>query len=98
MSFTGSWRIIINSPIGDQESSLELTESGNRLTGTQASTFGSGEIQNGAVDGNEATWTINIAQPIAATLEFTAQIDGNDIAGVVKVGSFGESRFKGVRT
>lgn len=97
MSYTGNWKIVINSPIGDQESSLALTESGNRLTGTQASTFGSGEIQNGAVDGNKATWTIDIAQPIAATLEFTAQIDGNGIAGVVKVGAFGESRFKGSR-
>jgi hypothetical protein len=98
MSYTGSWKIIISSPIGDQESSLALTESGNRLTGTQSSTFGSGEIHNGAVEANKATWTIDITQPIAATLEFTAQINGNEIAGIVKVGAFGESRFKGVRT
>lgn len=98
MSYTGNWKIIISSPIGDQESSLALTESGNRLTGTQASTFGSGEIQNGAVDGNKATWTIDITQPIAATLEFTAQIVGNEMVGAVKVGAFGESRFKGLRT
>lgn len=97
MSYTGNWKIVINSPIGDQESSLALTESGNDLTGTQASKFGSGAIQNGVVDGNNATWTIDMVQPIAATLEFTAQIDGNQIAGVVKVGAFGESRFKGSR-
>jgi hypothetical protein len=95
MSYTGHWKIIINSPMGDQESFLALTQSGNKLTGTQSSKFGSGNIANGVVDGNNARWSIDITQPFAMTLEFSAQIDGSSISGTVKLGSFGESRFKG---
>jgi hypothetical protein len=98
MSYSGNWKIIINSPMGDQESSLELTESGNELTGTQSSKFGSGDIANGVVRGNTAGWSIDITQPFAMTLEFSAQIDGSAISGTVKLGSFGESRFQGSRT
>jgi hypothetical protein len=97
MSCTGHWKIVINSPMGDQQSSLALAESGNKLTGTQSSKFGSGNILNGAVDGNKATWSIEITQPLAMTLEFWAQIEGSEMSGVVKLGAFGESRFKGSR-
>jgi hypothetical protein len=97
MSYTGNWKIIINSPMGDQESSLALTESENKLTGTQSSKFGSGDIANGVVDGSNASWSIDITQPFAMTLEFSAQLDGNAISGTVKLGSFGESSFKGSR-
>jgi hypothetical protein len=97
MSFTGNWKIVINSPMGEQQSSLALLESGNKLTGTQSSTFGTGDIQNGAVNGNQATWTIEMTSPFAITLEFTAHVDGDEIAGVVLAGAFGESRFQGSR-
>jgi hypothetical protein len=97
MSYTGNWKIIINSPMGDQESSLALTELGNKLAGTQSSKFGSGDILNGAVDGNKARWSIEITEPFAMTLDFAAEIDGGEITGAVKLGAFGESRFKGSR-
>jgi hypothetical protein len=97
MSFTGNWKIVINTPMGEQQSTLALSESGNKLTGTQSSTFGTGDIQNGAVNGNQATWTIEMTSPIAITLEFTANVDGDQMAGVVLAGAFGESRFKGSR-
>jgi hypothetical protein len=97
VSFTGNWKIIINSPMGNQESSLSLSEAGNKLTGKQSSMFGSGEIQNGAVDGNEATWSIEMTSPIAITLKFSAQIDGDAISGTVNAGAFGNSPFRGSR-
>ena len=97
MSFTGNWEIVINSPMGDQQSTLALSESANKLTGTQSSMFGTGDIRNGAVNGNRATWTIEMTSPLTITLEFTANVDGDEIAGVVLAGAFGESRFKGSR-
>ena len=97
MSFTGSWKIIINTPMGDQESSLVLSESGNKLTGKQSSMFGTGDLLNGTVAGNKATWAIEMTQPFAMTLEFTAQTDGDAISGIVSAGAFGDSRFKGSR-
>jgi hypothetical protein len=98
MSYTGNWKIIINSPMGNQESTLSLSEAGNKLTGTQSSMFGSGGIQNGAVDGDKATWSIEMTSPIAITLKFSAKVDGDAISGTVNAGAFGDSPFTGSRT
>ena len=97
MSYTGNWKIIINSPMGNQESTLSLSEAGNKLTGTQSSMFGSGDIQNGAVDGGKATWSIEMTSPIAITLKFSAHVDGDAISGTVNAGAFGDSPFQGSR-
>jgi hypothetical protein len=97
MPYTGNWKIIINSPMGNQESTLSLSEAGHKLTGTQSSMFGSGDIQNGTVDGDKATWSIEMTSPIAVTLKFSAQVDGDAISGTVNAGAFGNSLFKGSR-
>jgi hypothetical protein len=97
MSYTGNWKIIINSPMGNQESTLSLSEAGDKLTGRQSSLFGSGDIQNGAVDGRKATWAIEMTSPIAMTLKFSAQVDGDAISGTVNAGAFGDSPFQGSR-
>jgi hypothetical protein len=97
MSYTGNWKIIINSPMGNQESRLSLSEAASKLTGTQSSMFGSGDIHNGVVDGNKASWSIEMTSPIAITLKFSAQVDGDAISGTVNAGAFGDSPFKGSR-
>jgi|HubBroStandDraft_1064217.scaffolds.fasta_scaffold14605_4 hypothetical protein len=97
MSYTGNWKIIINSPMGNQESALSLSEAGDKLTGRQSSLFGSGDIQNGVVDGNKASWSIEMTSPIAITLTFSAQVEGDAISGTVNAGAFGDSPFKGSR-
>jgi hypothetical protein len=97
MPYTGNWKIVINSPMGSQESTLSLLETGGKLTGTQSSMFGSGGIQNGAVDGDKATWSIEMTSPIAVTLKFSAQVNGDTISGTVNAGAFGDSPFKGSR-
>jgi hypothetical protein len=97
MSFTGNWKIVIDSPMGKQESSLTLAEAGNKLTGRQSSSFGAGDILNGAVDGNKATWTVEMTSPFKITLVFSAVADGDAISGVANAGAFGDSPFKGSR-
>ena len=95
--FTGQWKIVIDSPMGKQESSLTLTENGNALAGRQSSAFGEGDILNGAVDGNKATWSVEMTSPFRLDLTFSAVVDGDAISGVVNAGAFGDSPFKGSR-
>jgi hypothetical protein len=97
MSYTGNWKIVINTPMGDQENSLVLSENGNKLTGTQTSMFGTNEVLKGDVNGNKATWTVEMTSPFVMALEFSAVVDRDAIEGVVKAGALGESRFKGSR-
>lgn len=97
MSFDGTWKITIDSPMGSQDATLELQTSGSQLTGTLAGPQGTVEIADGAVDGDTATWTASLTQPMPITLETKATVDGDAISGEVKLGSFGNASFTGTR-
>ncbi|HKN31392.1 MAG TPA: hypothetical protein VJY34_27335 [Roseiarcus sp.] len=93
----GTWNLTLETPIGTQESTLEAKAADGVLTGTQSSPDGSQAIQDGAVNGDEASWSVTITSPMPMTLEFKGTVDGHNISGSVKLGMFGEAKFTGVR-
>ena len=97
MSIDGSWKITVNSPMGKQESTLELKAEGGALTGTQGAQGGSQPIKDGKVDGDTVSWSNSITTPFPMTLEFTGQVDGDTLKGSVKAGAFGSFPFTGSR-
>jgi hypothetical protein len=97
MSIDGTWKITFETPIGTQETRLEAKAVGGALTGTQSGKDGSQPIQDGAVDGDEASWSLAISSPMPMTLEFKGAVDGDAMSGSVKLGMFGETSFTGVR-
>jgi len=98
MSADGKWTTTMNTPMGAQNGSMELTTDGASLTGTLSSATGdAAEITDGSVDGNNLSWKAAITQPMPITLEFTAVIDGDSISGDVKLGAFGNATFTGER-
>ncbi len=96
MSADGNWKTTINSPMGVQEGTLSITTSGDSFSGKMEGRQGAQDI-SGKVDGNTLTWSASITQPFPITLEFTVSVDGDDMTGSVKAGSFGSSPLKGVR-
>ncbi len=54
MAVDGKWEITINSPLGAQKATLDLTASGGALTGTQQAAQGSGPLENGKVERRQA--------------------------------------------
>lgn len=97
MSIDGTWALTIETPIGRQESTLEAKASGGVLTGTQSAPDGAQPIQDGAVDGDEATWSVSITTPMPLTLAFRGTVQGDTMTGSVTLGAFGESTFTAVR-
>jgi hypothetical protein len=97
MAIDGKWEITINSPMGAQKARLELTASGNSLTGTQHAQGASQPVANGKVDGNNVSWSANITSPMPMTLEFSGSVEGDSIKGSVKAGAFGSFPFSGAR-
>lgn len=97
MAIDGTWNLTLETPIGTQESTLEAKTSGGALTGTQSGPDGSMEVQDGAVNGDEASWSVSITSPMAMTLEFKGAVAGDTMSGSVKLGMFGEAKFTGVR-
>jgi len=97
MSADGTWNTTMNTPMGAQQGTLELTADGGTLTGKLGGPQGEIEIQDGTVDGDSLAWKADITSPMAMTLEFTATVSGDEISGDVKLGSFGNATFTGTR-
>ena len=97
MAVDGAWNLTINTPMGAQSSKLEIKAEGAALTGTQTGAQGSNAIENGAVNGNEVSWSIDIVVPMPMTLSFKGKVDGDKLAGTVTLGAFGDSTFMGER-
>jgi hypothetical protein len=98
MAVDGTWKLVVNTPMGAQESTLVVQTSGSTLTGTQSAGHGDGRpIDAGTVDGNDIAWKATITKPMQMTLEFSGTVDGDTLSGSVKLGMFGSAKFTGAR-
>ena len=98
MAVDGTWKLTVNTPMGAQESTLVLTNSGGVPSGTQSAGASEGRpIDDVTVNGNEVSWKSSITKPMSLTLEFSGTVEGDSISGKVKLGMFGTQSFSGVR-
>lgn len=97
MSVDGSWKIVVNSPMGKQDSTLELQSQGSTLTGKQSAQGNTSDIKDGKVEGDTISWSNSITTPFPMNLEFTGTVSGDTLKGSVKAGAFGSFPFEGQR-
>jgi hypothetical protein len=98
MAVDGTWKLVVNTPMGAQESTLVISSSGSTLTGTQSAGSSEGRaIDEGTVEGNDISWKASITKPMPMTLEFSGTVEGDKISGQVKLGMFGNASFTGNR-
>jgi hypothetical protein len=98
MSATGQWKVVIQSPMGEQEVSLTLKQDGAALSGSVSSAmFGAAELENGSANGDALTWTLSVKSPMPMTLEGEATVTGDSMAGTMKAGAFGSFPLTGSR-
>ena len=93
----GSYDCVTKSPMGDQKSVFTVSSDGGSFTGQNAGAMGSLDVENGKVDGNTLTWTMDMKVPMPMKLEGTATVDGDTITGQVKAGAFGTMAMTGTR-
>ena len=97
MSVAGVYECVTKSPMGDQTSTLTLEVDGDTVTGTNVGAQGSLDIEDGKVDGNSASWTMNMTVPMPMKLEANVTVDGDALSGTIKAGAFGEMAMTGTR-
>jgi len=95
---SGTWDSVVNSPMGEQKSTMTLSQDGDAVTGTNAGATGSADVQDGKIDGDTLTWKMDITVPMPMTLEGTAKVDGDAMNGTIKAGAFGEMPFTAKKT
>jgi hypothetical protein len=97
MSVDGTWNVTMQTPMGAQAGTLTLASDGGTLTGTMSGPQGSLDLEEGTVDGNTASWVVNMTSPMPIKVEASAAVDGDTITGEAKLGAFGVAPFEGTR-
>ncbi len=97
MSVAGSYECVTKTPMGDQKSVLTVNVDGDSWTGSNAGAQGTLECNDGKVDGDTITWTMDMVVPMPMKLEGSATVDGDTITGTVKAGMFGSMVLTGTR-
>jgi len=97
MSVDGTWKVTVNSPMGKEETVLELRSEAGTLQGTQSGAHGSVPIKDGRVNGETISWSSSVTSPMRITLQFTGTVAADSMKGKVKLGMFGTYDFTGSR-
>jgi hypothetical protein len=88
----------MQTPIGERKSTLALKDAGGALSGKLTGEEGnSTDIFDGKASGNDLSFKAAIKSPMPLTLEFTAKVDGDKIAGTVNASGVGSWPFSGAR-
>ena len=97
MSAAGTWKLAMQTPIGERKVTLTLQAAGGALTGKMSAEDGNAvDIYEGKLAGNSASWKANIKNPMPLTLEFSGNFDGDKVAGTVNA-AVGSWPFSGSR-
>ena len=98
MSADGTWKLSMQTPIGERKSTLALKSSGGTVTGKLTGEEGnSTDIFDGAVSGAKVSFKAAIKNPMPLTLEFTGSVAGDKISGSVSASGVGSWPFSGQR-
>jgi len=97
MSVDGKWNLTVQSPIGEEKSVLTLTLDGERLSGTISGAEGISDLKQAKLADSVVSWNTDITSPMPLKLEFCGTVEGDAMAGQVKLGMFGNAPFTGVR-
>lgn len=98
MSVAGTFDCVTKSPMGDQKSVVTIVDNGDgTFSGTNAGAMGGMDLEDGKIDGNTLTWTMNMTVPMPMKLEGTATVEGDALTGEVNAGAFGKMAMTGVR-
>lgn len=93
----GDWTLAMATPQGTTNVALSLRVAGDKLTGEMNSPMGPVAVAGTAV-GNDINATADISiQGMALTFVIGGKVEGDTMAGTVKVGDFGEFPFTGTR-
>ncbi|GGM17171.1 hypothetical protein ACFFX1_40705 [Dactylosporangium sucinum] len=101
MTVEGTWKLSVDSPVGEQEARLVLRRDGDRLTGSLDHDKASLEVVDGVVDGDVASWkvvkAITVVVKVRVTATFTVTVEGDRMRGRVAAGKFGTFDVTGLR-
>jgi hypothetical protein len=98
MSTDGTWKVSMQTPLGERRLTVTLKVAGDTLTGTVIGDGGNTtEIFDGKLSGNNVSFKTSITSPMPLTLQVNGLIAGDKISGTVEARGVGSMPFTGAR-
>jgi hypothetical protein len=98
MAVSGTYKISIKTPMGDQKGTLVVNADGAAFTGSVSNDMmGAMDIADGKVSGNTLTWKMDMKVPMPMSLDCEATVEGDAITGKITAGAFGSMALSGER-
>lgn len=95
-TMTGTWAFEVNHSAGTSTPSVTITQTGEKLSGQYASSYGQSEL-TGSIKGSEFTFSVEVGTEQKVTLVYTGTLSGDTVKGNVTMGEMGEGTFTGKR-
>jgi hypothetical protein len=94
----GKWNLTVDAPGDAVQVQLDLKQDGENVTGTMASTHGSGTITKGTFKEKKLNATINAdIQGSPTELGVEGTVDGDKISGTITAAGLGSFSYTGSR-
>jgi hypothetical protein len=99
MAVSGTYDVMLQTPMGPQKATLVLAEEGGSLSGFLKTPMGDTPFEGGTIDGDNLSWVAKAKGPMGRPMKIacTATIDGDAISGKAKLGMLGTATFSGQR-
>ena len=95
MSIVGTWNVSIATPMGAQAISLEFPDESSGVARRGPDSL---PLQGVSVDGDTASFSVALTQPVRVTGQCTIEVDGDSLTGSARAGFFGTFALTGNRT
>lgn len=93
----GPWNVVIESPMGKRDATLDLTVDGNTLGGSWSADMGNAAV-TGTASGSQLEWSVAMESPMGEMkLAFSAEVAGDALSGEVRFGAMGSGKFTATR-
>ncbi len=94
---TGTWELMVESPMGTRPSDAVFTQAGEALGGKMVSPRGETPL-TGTLKGDAIAFGINVnVQGQSLQIDYTGTVTGDTMSGTVVFGSFGDGKWTGKR-
>ena len=97
---TGKWNLVVQTNMGDQYSTQEYADDGEKLIGeiTDGGNGNKASVQNGKVNGNKFSFTFRIQIPIGdLEFEMNGELKEDGTVYGISIYAMGEFEFEGKR-
>jgi len=97
VTVAGQWDVHIDFQYGSAAHTVLLEQDGARLVGTHRGEFAAGDL-NGSVAANTVRFQSSLpTDGVRVSFQFSGTVNGNQMAGTVGLGEYGEARFTAER-